>query len=77
MRVEIDSLFIDLSLLVAKLPNFKIILITCRIRLVGQKVLEENGLFDQVRLIGGGRVADKCIITSSIKDRLALHIMEM
>lgn len=53
------------------------VVVTCGLRRVWEKVLEEEGLSSRVKVIGGGRISDVIVVTAEVKgmlvDRLQKH----
>ncbi|KAK6512647.1 hypothetical protein TWF481_001528 [Arthrobotrys musiformis] len=43
------------------------VVVTCGLRRVWEKVLEREGLFGKIKIIGGGRLDDKVVVTAAAK----------
>ena len=49
-------------------------IVTCGLRLVWEKLLEKEGLSNDVAVIGGSRLADGFVLTASVKGSLVTHL---
>ncbi|KAL5042409.1 hypothetical protein BDW71DRAFT_200619 [Aspergillus fruticulosus] len=47
------------------------VIVTCRLRRVWEKILEKEGLSDVVKVVGGGCIIDRLVVTPSVKECLA------
>ncbi|KAK5263509.1 hypothetical protein LTR96_011093 [Exophiala xenobiotica] len=52
------------------------IIITCGLRLFWEKVLEREELFDKIKVIGGGRLADNVIVNAAVKAALVARLQK-
>ena len=59
--------FASLLRLVKEQKHIGAVIITCRLRLIWEKILEREGLSNTVKVIGGGRIADGFIVTGAVK----------
>ncbi|PWY93947.1 hypothetical protein BO94DRAFT_612593 [Aspergillus sclerotioniger CBS 115572] len=53
-----------------------IVVVTCGLRLVWEKVLEREGLSDTVKVIGGGRISDGYVVTPRVKGALVRRLRD-
>ncbi|PYH99302.1 hypothetical protein BO71DRAFT_475215 [Aspergillus ellipticus CBS 707.79] len=60
--------------LLSKHRHIRIVVVTCGLRRVWQKVLAREGLSDTVKVIGGGRVSDGYVVTPEVKGALVDHL---
>ncbi|KAK3905400.1 uracil phosphoribosyltransferase-domain-containing protein [Staphylotrichum tortipilum] len=52
------------------------VVVTCGLRRVWELVLAKAGLSDTVKVVGGGRVLDKFVMTPEVKGALAAHLRD-
>ncbi|KAK5188522.1 hypothetical protein LTS03_011660 [Exophiala xenobiotica] len=52
------------------------IIITCGLRLFWERVLEREELFDKIKVIGGGRLADNVIVNAAVKAALVARLQK-
>ncbi|KAI1180962.1 uracil phosphoribosyltransferase-domain-containing protein, partial [Nemania sp. FL0916] len=67
----------ELSLLlqfVADQPHVGVVVVTCGLRAVWEKVLEAEGLSKTVKIIGGGRIADGFVVTPTVKLQIVSNL---
>ncbi len=62
--------FVSLLQLVAEQEHVGAVVVTCGLRRVWEKVLEEEGLLKTVKVIGGGRISDGYVVTAAVKATL-------
>ena len=62
--------FVNLLKLVGRQEHVGAVIVTCRLRLVWDKILEKEGLSKTVKVIGGGRIADGFVVTAAVKAAL-------
>ncbi|KAK2742919.1 hypothetical protein FQN57_005049 [Myotisia sp. PD_48] len=62
--------------MIATQKHMKAIIITCGLAQIWQKVIEREGLSDTVKVIGGGRIRDKYVITPETKGGLVVRLQE-
>ncbi|PWY77395.1 hypothetical protein BO70DRAFT_430337 [Aspergillus heteromorphus CBS 117.55] len=55
---------------VVRCDHIRIVVVTCGLRLVWEKVLAREGLADAVKVIGGGRISDGYVVTPRVKGDL-------
>ncbi|KAI1079196.1 uracil phosphoribosyltransferase-domain-containing protein [Whalleya microplaca] len=56
--------------------HISVVVITCGLQLIWEKILNKNGL-SKVQVIGAGRIADGLIITPTVKAVLVRHLREI
>ena len=59
--------FVSLLQLVAEQEHVGMVIVSCGLRRVWDKVLEREGLSKTVKVIGGGRIADGFVVTAAVK----------
>ena len=59
--------FLSLLRLVQQKKHIGAVIVTCGLRLIWEKVLENAGLSDAVKVLGGGRIADGFVVTGEVK----------
>ncbi|MCJ1437912.1 hypothetical protein MMC27_007299 [Xylographa pallens] len=62
--------FVSLLQMVAEQKHVGAVVVTCGLRRVWDKVLEREGLSKNVKVVGGGRIADGFVISGSVKGAL-------
>ena len=72
--ITIRPEFVSLLQLVAKQAHMRAIIVTCGLCRVFEKVLENEGLSDIVKVIGGGRIVDDFVVTDEVKAALVTHL---
>ena len=75
-RVAIYPEFLSLLRLVADYEQIGVVVVSCGLRLVWEKVLEREGLSEKVKVIGGGLVSDGCVVTPAVKGALTKRLRE-
>lgn len=55
-------------------PRVGLVVVTNGFRLVWEKVLEKMHLSDVVKVIGGGRLSDGCVVTEELKQVIVKHL---
>jgi phosphoserine phosphatase len=68
--VEPHQEFLRLFDMIDSNPHVGAVILTCGLHRIWEKIIERVGLFDQVTVIGGGRIADGLVITPVIKGSL-------
>ncbi|KIW18413.1 hypothetical protein PV08_02701 [Exophiala spinifera] len=71
------SLYPDVAALLARLrkdEKIATLVVTCGLRRVWEKVLEQYGLIDAVKVIGSGPISDAHVITGRVKANLVAHL---
>ena len=69
--------FVSLLQLAAKHDHIGLVVVTCGLRRVWEKVLEKEGLAKAVRVIGGGRIADGYVVTAAVKSALVARLQDV
>ena len=67
---------VSLLQLVAEQKHVVAVVVTSGMRLVWEKVLEKEGLFESVKVVGGGRIADGIVVTPEVKEALVRHLKD-
>lgn len=62
--------FVSLLKQVEKHKHVGAVVVTCGLRRVWDKVLEREGLSNTVKVIGGGRITDRLVVTATVKAAL-------
>ncbi|MCJ1417150.1 hypothetical protein MMC32_003489 [Xylographa parallela] len=62
--------FVSLLQIVAEQKHVGAVVVTCGLRRVWEKVLEREGLSENVKVIGGGRIDDSFVVSGSVKGAL-------
>lgn len=68
--------FVSLLQLVAEQRHVGMVVATYGLSRVWEKVLEKEGLSEKVEVIGGGRIADDCVVSAAVKRDLVAHLQE-
>lgn len=68
--------FVALLQLVAEEAHIGVVVVTCGLRRVWEKVLEREGLSKKVQVIGGGRISDGFVVTPAAKGLLVSRLRE-
>lgn len=76
-EVTMHPEFVSLLHLVAKHKHVGAIVITCGLRQIWNKVLEQEGLSETVSVIGGGRIADGFVVTAAVKAALVARLQNV
>jgi uracil phosphoribosyltransferase/adenylate kinase/phosphoserine phosphatase len=66
--------FVSLLQLVAEQEHVAAVVMTCGLRCVWDKVLRRKGLSQKVKVIGGGRIADRVVVTAEVKGALVARL---
>ena len=69
--------FVSLLQLVAEQKHVGAVVVTCGLRRVWDKVLEREGLSENVKVIGGGRIADGFVVSAAVKKALVARLQEV
>lgn len=69
--------FVSLLRLVADQDHVLAIVVTCGLGNVWDKILAREGLSERVKVIGGGRIADRFIVTASVKATLVSRLRDV
>ncbi|KAI2709116.1 hypothetical protein CBS147332_6175 [Penicillium roqueforti] len=72
--IHMHSDIIDLLYLIRDASRVRVVVVTCGIRSVWEKVLKRMGLTKQVQVIGGGRLSDGLVVTPSVKAGLVTYL---
>ncbi|KAI9746656.1 MAG: hypothetical protein M1818_000370 [Claussenomyces sp. TS43310] len=75
--VKIYPEFLSLLQLVAKEKHVGAVVVTCGLHRVWEKVLEKEGLYDRIKVIGGGRIADGFVVTAAVKANLVARLQNV
>lgn len=73
-RTEIHAEFKALFRLMATQDHVGVVVVTCGIRRVWEKVLEREGLSQTVKVIGGTRISDDMVVTAEVKARIVSRL---
>ncbi|KAF2183747.1 hypothetical protein K469DRAFT_582257 [Zopfia rhizophila CBS 207.26] len=69
--------FVSLLQLVAEQEHIGVVVVSCGLRRVWDKVLEREGLSKAVKVIGGGRIADGFVVTAAVKAALVSRLRDV
>ena len=72
--VSLHPDFVSLLQLVAEQKHVRAIVVTCGLRVIWEEVLKREGISENVRVIGGGLLADGLVITPTSKGALVSHL---
>ena len=75
--VSMHPEFTSLLRQVAEKDHVALVIITCGLRHVWDKVLAREGLSEKVKVIGGGRIADGFVVTPSVKTALVSRFRDV
>lgn len=75
--VTMHTEFISLLRLAAEQHHLGVIVVTCGLRRVWEKVLMREHLSEKVKVIGGGRIADGFIVTPGVKAALVTRLQQV
>lgn len=75
-EVKMHADFVSLLQCAAGTKDVGAIIVSCGLRRVWEKVLEEEGLSETVQVIGGGRLADGFVITGAVKAALVARLQD-
>ena len=75
--VTMHTEFISLMRLAAEQDHLGVIVVTCGIRRVWEKVFMRERLSEKVKVIGGGRIADGFIVTPGVKAALVTRLQQV
>ncbi len=67
---------VSLLRMVQKEKHIAAVVLTCGLRSVWEQVLEQAGLAESVKVIGGGRVSDDLVITGEVKATLVSRLRD-
>jgi len=76
LAVTMQPEFVSLLQLVVEQKHVGVVVVTCGLRRVWDKVLEREGLSDKVKVIGGGRIADGFVVSAAVKGALVDRLRE-
>ncbi|KAL7624854.1 hypothetical protein AAE478_004068 [Parahypoxylon ruwenzoriense] len=68
--------FFSLLRQMRKQPGVGAVVITCGLRLIWDRILEDAGLSETVKVIGGGRIGDGLVVTPEVKASLVRRLQE-
>jgi hypothetical protein len=68
--------FVSLLQLVVEQEHVGAVIVSCGLRRVWDKVLEREGLSKTVKVIGGGGIADRFIVTAAVKNALVARLRD-
>ena len=74
--VSMHPEFVLLLRQVAEADHVAATIVTCGLRLVWEKILAKEGLSEKVKVIGGGRIIDRFVVTPSVKTALVSRLRE-
>jgi len=77
LTVTMHPEFVSLLRLVADQDHVLAIVVTCGLGNVWDKILAREGLSERVKVIGGGRIADRFIVTASVKATLVSRLRDV
>ncbi|PSN59036.1 hypothetical protein BS50DRAFT_614720 [Corynespora cassiicola Philippines] len=69
--------FISLLGLVRKEEHIGIVVVSCGLLRVWEKVLDREGLSDTVKVIAGGRIADGFVVTAAVKASIVARLKDL
>ncbi|PQE33783.1 uracil phosphoribosyltransferase protein [Rutstroemia sp. NJR-2017a WRK4] len=69
--------FVSLLRSVAEKNHIGAVIVSCGLRLVWEKVLEREGLSKTVKVIGGGRISDRFVVTAAVKAALVARLQDV
>jgi uracil phosphoribosyltransferase/phosphoserine phosphatase len=69
--------FVSLLQLVAEQEHVGMVIVSCGLRRVWDKVLEREGLSKTVKVIGGGRIADGFVVTAAVKAAMVARLRDI
>ncbi|KAG0154474.1 hypothetical protein PDIDSM_42 [Penicillium digitatum] len=72
--IKMHSDILNLLHLVRGTIHVRVVVVTCGIRSVWEKVLEREGLSLAVKVIGGGRLSDGLVVTPLVKAELVTYL---
>lgn len=75
--VTIRPDFKTLLQLIREQEHVAVIVVTCGQHLIWEKILEKEDLSDNVKVIGGGRIADDFVITPAVKGALVAYLQSV
>lgn len=68
---------LSLLQLVAEQRHVGVVVFTCGLRRVWERVLEREGLSPKVKVIGGGRIADGFVVSAAVKGALVARLRDV
>ena len=77
LAVTMHPEMVSLLRLVAEHGHVGVVILSCGLRRVWEKVLEREGLSKTVKVIGGGRIADGLIVTAAVKAALVARLQDV
>lgn len=76
MAVTLHPQWVFLLRRVAERNHMGAVMVTCGLRRVWELVLEREGLSREVKVIGGGRIADELVVTGAVKAALVAKLQD-
>ena len=76
-EVSMHPEFVSLLQLVGRQEHVGVVIVSCGLRLVWDKILEREGLSNTVQVIGGGRIADGFVVTAAVKAALVDRLQDV
>ena len=77
LAVTMHAEFMSLLRLVVEQEHVAVVVVTCGLRRVWDKVLEREGLSEKVKVLGGGRIADGFVVSAAVKGALVARLREV
>ncbi|KAL2818252.1 uracil phosphoribosyltransferase-domain-containing protein [Aspergillus cavernicola] len=69
--------FVTLLRLVGRYSHICPVIVTCGLRCIWEKIMIKEGLSTTVKILGGGRIADKFVVTPSVKRAMATRVQSI
>lgn len=76
LAVSMHPEFVSLLRLVVEQQHVGAVTVTCGLRSIWDKVLKREGLSENVKIIGGGRIADGFVISAAVKGALVTRVRD-
>lgn len=73
-QVRIYPEFTTLLQLASRQEHIGVVVVSCGLRRVWEKVMEREGLSNTVKVIAGGRVSDGFVVTPAVKAAMVTHL---
>lgn len=74
--VAVHREFLSLLQKVAASTHVGAVVITCGLRHIWEKVLQQVGLSEKIKVIGGGRISDGYMVSAEVKCALVAHLQK-